>query len=318
MTRFAYLLAALALVSCAKYAPDDYRGSEFPYETTDKESKTGTVPSFIKNYSLYVGGSETAKGPSSTSPFAVFFAVRDGSFSRCTATHLTTGRVLTNAHCIKDTDLAKNLFVVFWDKSGKEKWAQVTEIEAKGFDMGVDAALVKIKAEDAAQWDVFRGDFDDTSSLIGLELGTHVTPVTVWAMDHQESGSYYYSYLRQKKCRASPRTKLKVVGTKLPSPTRYTMAYTNEDEVYHLFYDQCAPVTIQGNSGALVTDDATGKAVGIHFSSDKTPSFLERGYTDLEVTGADGKVETFSTSTDRYVAGTAVAIDYLLTYFHLR
>ena len=320
MSRALFLLVSIFLVSCVKSRPyEDYPRSEYPYETTDPDSKaTGSAPSFIKNYSLSVGGIETAKGPSSVSPFAVFVAVRDGSFSRCTATHWTLGHVLTNAHCVKDTDQAKNLYLVYWDKTGKEKWAQVTEIESKGFEMGVDAAFLKIKPEDAATWDVFKGDYDDTATLIGAELGTHITPITIWAMDHKGSSGYYYSYLRQKKCRASPRTKFLVIGFKSPSTVRTTITYPNEDETYHLFYDQCSPYTIGGNSGSLITDDSTGKALGIHFSSEKTPSLKERAYTDLEITGADGKVINVSTATEQYVAGTGVAIDYLLTYFHLR
>lgn len=313
-----YLFLCLFVSACLKrdkltWTPT----SEPPHESPEVTAKKGSAPAFVRNYDLFSASAGSVKGPGTIAPFGVFLNVRDGSFSRCTATHWTSGVVLTNVHCIDETDTAKDLYLVFWDKSGKEKWTAVTEITGRGFEDGVDALVLKISPEAADQWDVFNGGFLDTSALQGAAIGDNMKTVDIWAMDHHGSSGYYYSYMVKKACRATPRTKFALKADKADG-TKVNLSYENEDPVYHLFYDACAPGTIGGNSGSLVTDSVSGEALGVHFSSEKTQSLRKGGYTAVTFVGADGKLTTLSTATDKFVTGTGVAMDYLLTYLHLR
>lgn len=273
-----------------------------------------TLPTYVRNYRLYRTSDASPRGPGGKSAVGILVAIRGYSIGRCSVSHWTTGLVLTNAHCIKDTDRPENLYVVFWNASGETSAARVTAIENKGIESGVDAAFLRISDTDAARWDAFGGDYNDTSGLIGDSLGNDKMDVTIWAFDHKDGTTSDYSNLTLKHCLAVPRTTPKLVGIKSDG-TEVGIVDADADEVYHLFYDTCDVSPQSGNSGSLVTD-SSDRAVGVHWGSMQRSQLRDR-YTDVKLTGASGAEVRLSTATDGAVYGSGAAIDYLLTYFHM-
>jgi hypothetical protein len=276
------------------------------------EDTSGSPPTFVKSYGLTTASS-APKGPGGTTPFAVLINLDDSSFSRCTATHWAEGLVLTNAHCVDPEDKPENLFLIYWNKSGEVKWAAVTSILGRGTEDTMDAAFLAVSEETAAGWHSFQGGTKSTDSLIGKPLGESSTAIEIWAMNHHGTSPYYYSELKKKVCKATPRTKIQLTGVRA-SGVKTDLVYNNEDESIHIFYDSCVPGTIGGNSGSLVVETASGKAVGIHFSSEKKERLRDR-YVSVEITGSDGILKTLSTATDGFISGTGVAMESLLSYF---
>lgn len=300
-----------------KYEPPST--SPIPKNTTPEEF----LPKYIRSYIISdVGNTPDSLGKRVAATLVYY---TDETIGRCTAFHFKDDIVLTNAHCLKSSIDPKRYYLIYWNKDGKQSSTQVTSIGEMGWEGGVDAAILKIPPGISMQWDSLNGEFQDTTTLIGSKLGQNTMDVSIWAMNQLDgTGDIYHpdwSRLVEKKCKATPRTIPLFEGlNKVVSLNWKDLRDSNDDETYHIFYDNCDEGTINGNSGSLVTDSKTGKAVGIHFGSSHEKD-LARHFNKIRYTGSLGqpieKDLDANKSGEDFITGIGASMDYVATYLHL-
>jgi hypothetical protein len=271
--------------------PDDPQArirflEQFPILNSDGQEAAPTHPDF-EGYPLGV----------------LIGMVKKNQGTSCSASHLDSGFVATNAHCVDQNLGPGKYFLIYFDKEGVKKWAPVESFVYVGKPDSDDVAVLKIPAENARQWHTAGKAARPIPIAQATDAEPNPAPVTlpihIWAFDpfkpahpdlvqrHGAAGAFF----QPRTCQMT-RTKPTVVGIKILESgelERTTIHNRNASPALHFFVDQCDRNPIHGNSGSLVT--AAGKfgdKIGVYHWGIGTREGKEK-YNYLEYTGSNGR-----------------------------
>ncbi len=207
-----------------------------------------------------------------TTPVGVLLGfLPDNTVSYCTITHITPGRVLTNAHCVESDSNPLDYYVLFYNQAGQQISTGVVDFRSVGSSQNADYAVLDIPSVAAAQWDTAGAQLNVLGGINAQPAQS--VPVTIWSFDpintQDANGNYIYSNLYQqynqhagmilnpKTCSGS-RTIPQVYGYGGQSSqdgTAITAAQVNAN--IHVMLDGCTVNggmnPVHGNSGSLMT-----------------------------------------------------------------
>lgn len=237
----------------------------------------------------------------------------DTKINLCTATHTTSGYVLTAFHCLKPGSSPANYQVIFYDKTGKRRSAAVTGVSFSG-DERRDAAILSIDPVAAKEWQVVGGRIRRYEARSIASKVPDQEAVRAWSYTPLQSvpevAAKYPQGMgmvfRPNRCIASRTVPhLEVFSENLTTKRRskvYEFYFRKEgvtDESMHLFLDECEHKVVQGNSGSLISSqsDPQIKIGVLHlFVADK-----EKIWADIEKHKEDkSQLEYFYTGNDNH------------------
>lgn len=262
---------------------------------TYRSPRANVHETFARDFQITnkAGAAVRPTDPNGDYPFGVLLVfVGSDEFKQCSATHLTLGKVVTNAHCVDLSVSASNYFLVFYDKYGSKTYAKVTSIGFVGISARTDFAVLNISRADADRWDTAGTTIKDTTSLVDGTVPRDTFDVTIWSFDpgRAHGKSVETSVWNPNRCKGS-RTMPKADGVDtLGTKTKLTFAAkTNRDVIV----DQCERETIGGNSGSLVTETGTFRnKVGVFWGGYVWTALNQANYDHLKYTGNRGVEET--------------------------
>lgn len=258
------------------------------------------------------GASVIPSDPNGEHPFGVLLVFVGGDrFKQCSATHLVSGKVVTNAHCIDASVSASNYFLVFYDKYGRKTYAKASSIGFVGTEGKTDFAVVHIGRTDADRWDTAGSYIKDTSSLIDGTVPRDTFGVTIWSFDpgSAHGQSVEVSVWNPNRCKGS-RTLPKADGVDiLGTKTKLTFAAKTSRDV---IVDQCDRETIGGNSGSLVTETGTfANKIGVFWGGYVWTAKNHIDYDHLKFTGNRGVEETRRPTVGQMIFNMVTEFGYL-------
>lgn len=227
------------------------------------------------------------------------------SITFCSASHLESGYVLTNAHCVPNWQQMgpKRYFVVFYDNRGVKSFSALESFIYVGNTGADDVALLKIPAEAAAHWAQAGRAAKSVATAQATQADPNPKPLSLavhlWAFDpftpsHPQLAQKYQNMpgmiFQPRDCQVS-RTKPTLVGVKVTESgalDRTQIRNTQANPILHFFIDSCNRAPVHGNSGSLVT--TAGKfdeKIGVFHWMSGTRETQTFDY--IEYTGNDGQ-----------------------------
>ncbi len=251
--------------------------------------------------------------PGGTSPFGVMILFQgETNVGLCSATHISTGRVVLNAHCIEEDANASHYFLAYYDRTGTKRSAQATGIISQGSSTTLDVAVLSIDAINAARWEISGSSTVDTSGNINAAYGSGNTPVTLWTFDPVTYNGGRAMAFHPKQC-TSFRREPELFGSKNGTLTRISTSSINAS--YNLFIDQCDSETMPGNSGSLVTArDTVSQPLGVYKGRRVSSPTEYTAYTSIQYTGSTGIKQFFTPAVDLVYFRVGIAFDAVLKY----
>ncbi len=240
-------------------------------------------------------------------PIGVLIGFKPGSNETglCTVSHLDSGYVATNAHCLENWDtLGPGWFhVLYFNPQGLKKHTRVESFVYVGSKESDDVAILKIPSEAAEEWQTAGKKTRD----LPLALPTAQTPnpkpiaysVRIWAFDPlipshidiaERNSSEAGMIFKPRTCQMT-RTRPTLTGSKVPEngpieTFRISAGHANQN--LHFFLDMCDRYPVHGNSGSLVTLAGLFEAkVGVFHWMSGAKEGKEK-YDWVEVSGSDG------------------------------
>jgi len=289
MERLLLLLVGLSLAACSSNLsstghPTAPEADEFPMDPEKREA-------YLNSFQLTdLNGEEAApriNDATGTTPFGVLVKLpATGLPSACSVSHLWSGQLVTNAHCVSGhrTMGIQNFFLVFYNREGQRTHIPVESLAYLGDTTGVDIAVLKISDEHAKQWDTLNAEVVPNPELAGQ--------VTLWGFDpiNLTQGGTGMAF-SPKACLAS-RTKPQVLGVKESGERESVLGNVKLDAENHIFVDRCNVKLVAGNSGSLITGLNDSKvAFGVYHWAITPTTEATNKFTRFEYFGNEKVVE---------------------------
>jgi len=224
----------------------------------------------------------------------------------CSVSHLGSGYVTTNAHCLEKWDeLGPAWFhVLYFDRQGLKRHARVESFVYVGSKDSDDVAVLKIPGGAAEQWEaagksvkqveLAESNFNNPRPLpIAYSVRIWAfDPIMPWHADVAERNTIDSGMMFQPRTCQMTRTQPTLIGNKIPEngpikQIRISSGHGNQN--LHFFLDQCDRNPVHGNSGSLVTlsgkfDDKIGV---FHWMSGAKEGKDKYDYVEFD--GSDGR-----------------------------
>jgi hypothetical protein len=237
------------------------------------------------------------------SPFGVFLkAPHFGIRADCSATHVSRGVIVTNAHCVADYRFLKpsDFFLFFYsNKTGLLTHSPISRLLYVGNPDSDDVAFIEIPSEAAAEWDIASSQFaksvrryrpDEFENASAPEKESPVVEsVALWGFDPLSSTRFEARYpdrqgmvFSPKHCKAS-RT-IPWIATQAEDGSRslirkYQPRNKNLDPRLHIMVDECDKSTLYGNSGSLISSENFDRFLGVfHWNLPKEKFLAHEAY----------------------------------------
>lgn len=283
MERLLILLVGLSLAACSQsYTPivqaAEPEVAEYPMDPEAREN-------YLNAFRLTnLRGEEAApriNDERGTTPFGVLLKLpREGKVSACSVSHLWSGYLVTNAHCVtgQRTMGIQNYFVVFYNRDGLRVHVPLESIGYLGDASLNDIAVLKIAPEHAQTWDSLEAQNIDNPAL--------AAQVTLWGFDPIElpNGGTVMAF-SPKTCLAS-RVKPEVLGVEPGGHKESVLGKVRLEPDHHIFVDRCSSKLVAGNSGSLITGlNEPKQAFGVYHWAITPTAEAERKFARFNYTG---------------------------------
>jgi V8-like Glu-specific endopeptidase len=319
---------AMALVLCSLSACGGGGGKQNPnsnwgppvFDISDVTDRAGFLTG-LPVYNFATGALGPPIEPSSnTAPFGILIGfVTDPSsgssvVTYCSTSHISPGKLITNAHCVADSNDPTNYFVVFFNQSGQQTYTRIQQFLFVGNTGSYDVALLRISSQAASTWDTVNGTAENDSSQINQQWRESMA---VWGFDPIKdnypqlagyNGTNAGMVFRPKGCFGT-RSHLEVTGYNGPDGTH--QFWTDRVQpTMHISMDSCTAELLHGNSGSLITNYSNFKAtIGVfHWGMMPSKPFDYSAYT---YTGTNFQQQVLFPSSDMEFYEVGTAFDYL-------
>lgn len=293
------VLGICLLSACSKNSARDNSTTSFDVPVLDADRQ-----SFLANFPLLdINGDmrPPVVGNSREWPLgALIYMPPSGRGGFCSVSHVSSGKVAANAHCVMEDGRAYNYFVVYYDRNGRKAFDRVKTIDYQGNSETDDVAILSLTETGESRWHVINAKIVPTNQDAGL-LPPVNEAVTIWSFNPtpENHPDLYAKYkgpgmkFEPKSCSVS-RTAPRVFGVQkdaLGNVVSRINIRTRAQERLHLFVDACSKRMVKGNSGSLISEASNFQRVlGVYHW---IVSVNER-YSTVEYTGNNGQQLEFS------------------------